>query len=676
MLTQEHSDVAPVFRKSQNAADSGFVWSAAFEDFMTSPMKAVLRGGLLLLASFAVGFAAPASSSSVGFFIDSTTPVYDLTGSYQIDQQILGPGRSPENLSLGMALTQDSRGRLQGSGSATVFLGGEIYSASYAVSGRLAGGGKATRAHLVARWNLQQADAAGNPPTTILVQYNLKVTPSGLAGTAKGNVKFANHSRRRINSRISDLPLPAGVDGSWRVQMDFSASNASAGAGEILLPNGRNVAVNLARGMASARGIERIKLLGASADRGNVLNVQLASQTAALQSLSGRILGQSVVRVAASKKFDELRACLECHSPVNRTFSTTPHSQVGVGCADCHNTTAGYSLTSAHAANPYDPTTRPQIDMSGTACGKCHDSLYQEWNSSLHAVVVEDLNPTNLTSSCGRCHSGSVRESLLDGTALPSDANVPIGCPVCHEPHALTGNPALLRNPLASTNDYSLSTSADFASAYDPNIQICAQCHNERGASWTSSSRPPHHSVQYNMLLGTVGELEQSGPHFQPASHALLITNQCVGCHMHQASFEIDQQPAFTNHTFQVSSFDSCLECHPFPELLFDFATSSVSNQIQQIKFELDYWATNDAPAELASKYGTRAWEYTNPGELSPGGPGPDAAEQQLIPVNIQKARFDLYLVLNDGSFGVHNGPYAIQLLETARTWVEAELGP
>ena len=76
----------------------------------------------------------------------------------------------------------------------------------------------------------------------------------------------------------------------------------------------------------------------------------------------------------------------------------------------------------------------------------------------------------------------------------------------------------------------------------------------------------------------------------------------------------------------------------------------------------------------MTAKYGTRAWEYTTPGALSPGGPGPDTAEQALIPANIQKARFNLYIVLYDGSFGTHNGLYAITLLDTAQNWVYQEL--
>jgi hypothetical protein len=102
-------------------------------------------------------------------------------------------------------------------------------------------------------------------------------------------------------------------------------------------------------------------------------------------------------------------------------------------------------------------------------------------------------------------------------------ANVPIGCPTCHEPHKLTGFPDQLRNPVFSTNDNYLTTTSVFTNSYDPSVNLCAQCHNHRGASWTTSSAPPHPSPQYNMLLGTVGELESG---FTTVLRALFITNQ------------------------------------------------------------------------------------------------------------------------------------------------------
>ena len=128
-----------------------------------------------------------------------------------------------------------------------------------------------------------------------------------------------------------------------------------------------------------------------------------------------------------------------------------------------------------------------------------------------------------------------------------------------------------------------------------------------------------------------------------------------------------------TGHSFAVEAFDTCYQCHPFPEFLAAFTTAAVSNQVQEIKIALDLWGSTKAPVALRSKYGPRSWEYATPGSLTTG-TTPTAAEQAQIPVNIQKARFNLYIVLYDGSYGVHNGPHAITLLDAARTWIRTEL--
>jgi hypothetical protein len=95
---------------------------------------------------------------------------------------------------------------------------------------------------------------------------------------------------------------------------------------------------------------------------------------------------------------------------------------------------------------------------------------------------------------------------------------------------------------------------------------------------------------------------------------------------------------------------------------------------IQSVQGLLVQWATNNAPLSLRTNYGSRSWEYTVPGELSPGGPGPSSTEQTNIPPNIKMARFNLYLVYHDGSFGVHNPLYSRSLLDTAESMVRTEL--
>ena len=423
---------------------------------------------------------------------------------------------------------------------------------------------------------------------------------------------------------------------------------------------------------------------------------------------------QSLKAVRADKK----ASCLPCHTvgyQVPTGFvseSTTPHL-TGVQCESCHGPSGN------HAANPFDPINRPPSPLGGASCGKCHNaaaipaeaaayhrSYHEEWRVSGHPAVttslIDDLtNSVSSVANCGRCHSGSARIALIENDPLPAghQAVVGITCATCHDPHqkrvwtnVLTGARYTnqVRQALTSTNDFFLTTSDNFQAKYNPHINTCAQCHNHRGAAWTETARAPHHSPQYNMLLGTVGLLP-AGIKSGPAAHAgtkfladqsgrlFSVTNQCVSCHMQKTAFQPGppQIAPGAGHRFEVTTYESCAGCHGSganAEGLVVFASGVFSNRIQQVKRALDTWAATKAPPGLYATYGTRAWEYTTPGDLSPGGPGPSSAEQGLIPDNIKKARFDLYLVLYDGSFGTHNGPHAMTLLDSAENWVQEEL--
>ena len=413
-------------------------------------------------------------------------------------------------------------------------------------------------------------------------------------------------------------------------------------------------------------------------------------------------------------------SCLPCHTvgyglPTGFVSKIKTPQLAGVQCENCHGPAAN------HAANPDDFTVVPQVEIAATVCGGCHTGpmqpTYEEWNTSGHAAVVPDAlqtvsSSTNNISSCGRCHSGSVRLALIYGQnpiALTNDLDVAITCVVCHDPHSTNANPAQVRNPLASTNYFSLSTSAVFTNVYaaNTNINICGQCHNSRGAAWTDTSRAPHSSLQYNFLLGSVGQLwngvTDSPAIFNPGTHAGLpasaqesfsgtfyLTNQCVSCHM-----QSDTPPATTqSHTFAVASHDICLNCHSTDP---GSSGSDISNQVTTVLVLLKNWAATQAPAALQTNSGATGgvaiWEYTTPGGLilqtnslgyatgwiqldQVNYKGPNAASQALIPNNIKKARFDLYLVVNDGSLGAHNWIFALNLLSSAESLIYQELYP
>jgi hypothetical protein len=406
---------------------------------------------------------------------------------------------------------------------------------------------------------------------------------------------------------------------------------------------------------------------------------------------------------------------------VSKDDPNTNPRLAGVQCESCHGPAAN------HAANENDTTVRPRAEIAATVCGGCHNEVshrphYEEWITSGHAKVSEEnMNP----NSCGRCHIGSARIAMVKGDLVPqNDRSIGITCVVCHDPHAthvwtnqvsgLTYTNQL-RNPLSSTNDYFLTTSDVFSNKYDLHINICAQCHNSRGARWdgrsygysngvyvlttnVSFSRPPHHSPQYNMLLATVGVVP-TNVSVRAAAHAgtrfltdfmgqkHLVTNQCVTCHMQTEPQQAGppEVPAVTGHEFKASSFAACADCHgggANEESLRDWR-EMISNRIQEVKGLLDTWAATSSPDVLRTKYGTLAWEYDNAGELSsPDGTlrgpvsssDPNKDEQKYIPENIKRARFNLYVVAYDGSLGVHNPAYSQTLLDTAEDWVAQEL--
>ena len=412
-------------------------------------------------------------------------------------------------------------------------------------------------------------------------------------------------------------------------------------------------------------------------------------------------------------------SCLPCHTvgyglPTGFVSATSTPKLAGVQCENCHGPAAN------HAANPNDFTVVPRVDIAATVCGGCHSAshttysnapTYEEWSSSGHGTVVPDVlqamsSSTNNIQSCGVCHSGSARLAMIDGinpaATLTTDYNVPITCVVCHDPHQTNSFPDQLRNPVSSTNAFRL-TSADtatvktFTNKYNANINInlCAQCHNDRGAAWTDTARAPHNSVQYNFLLGAVGELPSGTATFNPGTHAGLpasaiysisgnfhLTNQCANCHMQSDSSSAD------NHSFAVTSDTVCYNCHITPpELLEEFyLTPAINNSVTTLITAMNRWAATKAPASLRTN-GVVAWEYMTPGGLtwttnSAGNvtswsldkpvnfTGPNTAGQALIPDQVKRARFNLYLVLNDGSFGVHNPTFALNLLSAAEVWM------
>ena len=102
---------------------------------------------------------------------------------------------------------------------------------------------------------------------------------------------------------------------------------------------------------------------------------------------------------------------------------------------------------------------------------------------------------------------------------------------------------------------------------------------------------------------------------------------------------------------------------------------ASTTNSIRNLVVLLNQWALDKAPAILGAtdynKSKMNSWEFTAPGVLaSVTNTGPATTNQLKLPANILQARFNTYMVRNDGSFGVHNPTFIPLLLNDAETKV------
>jgi PKD repeat protein len=436
----------------------------------------------------------------------------------------------------------------------------------------------------------------------------------------------------------------------------------------------------------------------------------------------------------------------ESHHPTYEEYSGSLHAQVNDDVKYGNNSGVYYPGTFVTPSNTwygYYVTTNSNGTLKTNACSGIVNSLYGPANKPLYDQGQDRQ------VGCGMCHSGATRMAMLaDYEARQANTIAPLSlptandsgswgptCAVCHDPHD-DYNTAQLRNPTRSTNYFTLPTTADkrtvyttnfmgavttnvvfygttFGSFYDPNIQVCGQCHNTRGARWdglafglitngttisvglttnvTGYSRPPHHSPQYNILIGIVQPdyLNTNGlgvatnflARHSGFSGSPYNTNQCATCHV--PNYAINANTNVTGHTFDLDTKGCALGgCHLSGVPDIGSTQVNTTNNLTRIVNLLTQWATNKAPAILGSAYNTskeNSWEFSTVGGLASatvvGGvlvtnPGPSSGNQVKLPADIRQARFDAYMVLHDGSMGVHNPGYIRFLLTDAENKV------
>lgn len=335
----------------------------------------------------------------------------------------------------------------------------------------------------------------------------------------------------------------------------------------------------------------------------------------------------------------------------------------GVQCENCHGP------GSEHPSPSFGSV---QVVMEAAVCGQCHNGVhhptFDEWQSSAHSGIV--ASPAG-RAGCAKCHNGLEAVRYLDDplnyTNPPADptSSAPHTCAVCHDPHG-NDNPGSLRD--ASVTDVVLPNAILVEAAGAG--RLCMSCHNGRrtetdvqGQIDNGSSRGigPHHSVQGDMLAG-VNAYENIAPDFTFAtSRHILVQDACVTCHTSPNDGDPELGIAtFTGHTF-LPTVHACQPCHgeleDFSDVLAkddfdgDGTIEGVQEEVQGLLATLEEVIIDACPTEECRTKLTENFEANN-------------GNATLTTPAMRAASYNWAFVSFDGSSGVHNAAYSIQLLQ------------
>lgn len=286
------------------------------------------------------------------------------------------------------------------------------------------------------------------------------------------------------------------------------------------------------------------------------------------------------------------------------------------------------------------------------------------WEQSGHNI---DLSPSQVSQdNCVTCHNGLAFPDKKTFAEINS-AKAPIGCNTCHgatkEPKDLKG-----KKPMKVASGLTIDAGVG---------TICINCHNGRRnlsdfETLYTTSKAPHRGPQAEVFFG-FGGMELGGMAYEKSPHT-AIENTCVTCHMAPAA---DPYGPVGDHTFKVSAngvnnMNACKECHSDlttvnRRALGDYDGDKVLEGIQDeveglihlLEEALLEKYSSKGVIELGDVHGTIYFitDNTNPEE-------PEHLKATDVSRDDYKAAWNLFVIEDDGSKGIHNPAYVIQLLQ------------
>jgi hypothetical protein len=317
------------------------------------------------------------------------------------------------------------------------------------------------------------------------------------------------------------------------------------------------------------------------------------------------------------------------------------------------------------------------------ACADCHGSetrypvrgdRAQYLTSGHHKIGHASYSNSE---GCQACHTNEgfielAKKGKVDPKAVVANPS-PIGCFTCHAPH--------------DTGDFSLrkTTAVTLANGtvFDKGkSNLCATCH--RAVFTARDEVKPrsipfdfwgaHHGPHADMLLGT-NAYEFPGKTYSKSAHAALPNAGCVTCHMTQPKGRYALLPTIGGHSFRIGA-----EVHELPKLNNAGCLSSgCHTEMKQVPgkpvFERSAAADWDGDGKvetvqeevqgllerIINQQGSGLLQTMKDPLYDPK--GKFIRNKVQYPIEVVAALYNYKFVLEDGSRGMHNTKYAVQLM-------------
>jgi hypothetical protein len=390
---------------------------------------------------------------------------------------------------------------------------------------------------------------------------------------------------------------------------------------------------------------------------------------------------------AVNKGFDDIAATLgfdisqipalvaDAAENGNDNFHLLPgqlRNRASVQCESCHGAGSQHPPNLTAIDKGIDGA-----DLGTKQCAQCHDSTpefmqgFHQWSNSSHPITA-DASQGSVTgnNTCRPCHTGegfvAVHAKGTEIPQLPAEEYHSITCSACHDPH-YSDQPHQLR----VAGDFIIPAGAQLYSSGTGGI--CVRCHNSRiadaEATALSNSRGSHYGTQGDMLMG-VGGVSFDLPFESENTHGVVVADTCAHCHMADGVGEPgDPNPPMVGlHTFAmrdtngdvINAQNACGECHGGLDVYDRTARGDYDGDgtVEGVQSEIDGLLTMLRTGIIARMAGTSvtADGYIN---VTTGGFNALTNDQK-------RAIYNYNFVAKDGSRGIHNTSYTVQLLQRA----------